>query len=256
MNLLSNAVESLGDEGGPVTIETGTLEIDETNPPPESVLGQPLDAGSYAYLEVRDTGCGMDERTRSRIFDPFFTTKFTGRGLGLAAVLGIVRGHNGAIEIESEPGRGTRFRVLFPHSDFLGEEQAPEPTAADEWRGEGTILVVDDDEGVREVAAETLERAGLTVLRAGSGHQGVEVFRRHREDIRAVFLDRTMPDLSGERVFDEIRRMDPDVAVILMSGYSEERAAEHFDSADLSGFLQKPYVPEALIEKVREALES
>ncbi|MFQ5417524.1 MAG: PAS domain S-box protein [Myxococcota bacterium] len=255
MNLLSNAVEALGDEGGRITIETGALEIDDASGL-QTVLGQPLETGSYAFLEVRDSGCGMDDDTRSRIFDPFFTTKFTGRGLGLAAVLGIVRGHSGAIDLESEPGRGTRFRVLFPCCDSPGETAAPEPLAAGEWRGAGTILVVDDDESVRELTAETLERAGLTVLCAGSGREGVESFRRHRDDIRAVFLDRTMPDLSGERVFDEIRRMDANVAVILMSGYSEERAILHFAAADLSGFLQKPYLPETLIDKVREALEN
>jgi PAS domain S-box-containing protein len=253
MNLLTNAVEAVGEGEGQIAIATGTAEIGR-DAELHTLLGDELAEGTYVYLEVRDTGCGMDSETRSRIFDPFFTTKFTGRGLGLAAVLGIVRGHRGAIEIESEPGRGTRFRVLFPSADALREEFTAD-AAADEWRASGTILVVDDDEAVRELARENLERVGLSVLCARDGREGVETFSRHRDEIRAVFLDRTMPDVSGEEAFDEIRRIRPDARIILVSGYSEDQAARHFAGKDLVGFLQKPFLPETLIEKVRKALE-
>jgi len=223
MNLLTNAVEAVGEGEGRIAIATGTAQIDAPSGR-QTLLGEELPAGTYAYLEVSDTGCGMDADTRSRIFDPFYTTKFTGRGLGLAAVLGIMRGHRGAIEIDSEPGRGTRFRVLFPSASARPAEDAPEAAAGKKWRGSGTILVVDDDEGIRELAEESLRRAGLSVLCASNGREGVETFRKHRDEIRAVLLDRTMPDISGEEAFDEIRRIRPDARIVLVSGYSEERA--------------------------------
>jgi PAS domain S-box-containing protein len=253
MNLLTNAVEAVGEGEGRIAIATGTAEIDASNAH-QTLLGEDLPEGTYAYLEVSDTGCGMDAETRSRIFDPFYTTKFTGRGLGLAAVLGIVRGHRGGIEIDSELGRGTRFRVLFPTASARGEEDAREDSAGTRWRSGGTILVVDDDEGVRELTEETLERAGLSVLCARDGREAVETFRKHQGEIRAVLLDRTMPDMSGEEAFDRIRRVRSDARVVLVSGYSEERAARHFADKDLAGFLKKPFLPETLLERIRGAL--
>jgi len=255
MNLLTNAVEAVGEGEGRIAISTGTTRIDASSRR-EALLGEELAEGTYAYLEVSDTGCGMDADTRSRIFDPFYTTKFTGRGLGLAAVLGIVRGHRGAIEIDSEPGRGTRFRVLFPSASPPRAGDAPPAAHANEWRGSGTILVADDDAGIRELAEESLKRVGLRVLCARDGREAVETFRKHQDEIRAVLLDRTMPDISGEEAFDEIRRVRPDARVVLVSGYSEERAAQHFAATDLAGFLKKPFLPETLIEKIRKAIET
>jgi CheY-like chemotaxis protein/two-component sensor histidine kinase len=254
MNLLTNAAEALGEEEGRIAISTGSIEV-EANGGLESVLGEELPEGTYVYLEVRDSGCGMDPDTRARIFDPFFTTKFTGRGLGLAAVLGIVRGHRGAIEIESEPDRGTRFRVLFPCAGARDEDPAPEPTAADRWRGSGTVLVVDDDQGVRELAQESLQRVGMDVLCAGSGREGVEIFSRRGDEIRAVLLDRTMPGISGETALEEIRKIRLDARVVLISGFSEEQAAQNFADEKFVGFLQKPFPPEMLIKKLREVLD-
>jgi CheY-like chemotaxis protein/two-component sensor histidine kinase len=255
MNLLTNAVEAVGEGVGRITVATGTTRIDAAHAL-DGVVGEELPPGTYVHLEVSDTGCGMDAETRSRIFDPFFTTKFTGRGLGLAAVLGVVRGHGGAIAIESEPGRGTRFRVLFPPAS--GERgEAPAVTApAPHWQGSGTVLVVDDDEGVRDLASETLRRAGMTVLTACDGREGIEVYTRHKDEIGAVFLDRTMPNTSGEDAFDEIRRICPDARIVLVSGYSEEHAAKRFETRDLAGFLQKPFRPEMLIRKLRDALDA
>jgi two-component system cell cycle sensor histidine kinase/response regulator CckA len=250
MNLLTNAVEAVGEGEGRIAIATGTAQVDAASGL-QTPFGEDLPEGTYAYLEVSDTGCGMDDETRSRIFDPFFTTKFAGRGLGLAAVLGIVRGHRGSIEIESEPDRGTRFRVLFPSARAQRAADVPESVAEREWRGSGTILVVDDDEGVRELAEETLKRAGLSVLCASDGRTAVEVFHQHQDEIRAVLLDRTMPDISGEEAFDEIRRIRPDARIVLISGYSQERAMQDFANKDLAGFLQKPFLPQTLIEKIR-----
>ncbi len=254
MNLITNASEAVGDGHGRITLRTGTVDADRVALA-QTYLGDDLEGGIYVYVEVADTGCGMDAETRARIFDPFFTTKFTGRGLGLAAVLGIVRGHKGAIEIESEPGRGTRFRVLFPRSTRPPALGPSEPVDVQEWRGSGVVLVVEDDDGVREFIEVTLKRCGLSVLCAADGREGIELFRRHRDEIRVVLLDRTMPTTSGEEAFDEMRRIRPDARIILVSGYSGEKATEHFAGKGLAGFLQKPFLPQTLLQKVRALLK-
>jgi PAS domain S-box-containing protein len=256
MNLLTNAVESVDEGTGRITIETGTMQIDATTKL-QTEFGDELEYGTYVFLAVSDNGCGMDDETRARIFDPFFTTKFTGRGLGLAAVMGVVRGHGGAIEIASEVGRGSCFRVLFRCSSDDSVELDPEPQADPglEWCGSGTVLVVDDDEAVRELISAGLQRVGFDVLQAADGREGVAVFERHRDEIRAVFLDRTMPDVSGEEAFEAIRRINPEAHVVLASGYSEKQAAESLANRGLVGFLQKPFRLEDLVKKLREALD-
>ena len=162
MNLIINASEALGDKVGDIIASTGVVRADRAYLA-DTLLDDHLPEGRYVYLEVTDTGCGMDKETRSRIFDPFFTTKFTGRGLGLAATLGIVRGHNGAIRLYSEPGQGTAFKVIFPSSEQAASAIEQSPEALEEWHGAGTILIVDDEEGVRFVASKALEKAGFTV---------------------------------------------------------------------------------------------
>jgi CheY-like chemotaxis protein len=254
LNLIINASEAIGDGPGVVTIGAGTIEADRACLD-QTFLGPELPEGSYVYLEVRDSGCGMDEETRSKIFDPFFTTKFTGRGLGLAALLGIVRAHRGAVRVESEPGRGTRFRLLFPcapDSDAATEETIERPH---EWRGSGTILVVDDEEPVRELLGHVLPRCGLSVIMANDGRQAVERFREHAPQIAAVVLDLTMPGIGGLEAFVEMRKIRPDARIILSSGYSAVEVTARFEGKAVDGFLQKPYEPEALIQKLRELLE-
>jgi CheY-like chemotaxis protein len=254
MNLITNATEAVREGAGRITLRTGIVEAEKVDR--QYVVGdfEPT-AGSYVFFEVVDDGCGMDVETRSKIFDPFFTTKFTGRGLGLAAVLGIVRSHGGFIEIDSEVGRGTRFCVLFPAAERAPVAAATWTTPIEDWRGSGTVLVVDDDEGVRELLDVTLRRAGLSVLLARDGREGVDLFRRHADEIRAVVLDRTMPDIGGEDAFDEIRRIRPDARIMLISGYSEERAAWHFIDKGLDAFLHKPFEPRALLERIRRIMD-
>jgi signal transduction histidine kinase len=254
MNLITNASEAIGDEPGRISIRTGTLEADRAHLSQTLQEGE-LPEGTYVYFEVSDTGCGMEAETRARIFDPFFTTRFTGRGLGLAAVLGIVRSHRGAIELDSVSGLGTRFRVLLPRSRRSYPRREPEPLAIETWRGSGTVLLVDDDEGVRELAQDILTGAGLRVLSACDGREAVSVFRKHADEIRVVLLDRTMPASSGEEAFEEIRRIRPDVPVVLVSGYSKESVTDHFAGKNLAGFLHKPFLPATLLVKMRELLE-
>jgi signal transduction histidine kinase/ActR/RegA family two-component response regulator len=255
MNLITNATEAVRDGAGRTVLRTGQIEAEKVES--NFLIGNnELLSDHYVFLEVVDNGCGMDAQTQSKIFDPFFTTKFTGRGLGLAAAVGIVRSHGGAIEIESEVGRGTRFRVLLPSAGHRVLPAAPANTSIENWRARGTVLVVDDDEGVRELVAETLQRAGLTVLLTGDGREAVELFRRQAKEIQVVVLDRTMPNVSGEQAFEEIRRIRPDARIILMSGYSEEQAAWHFVDGGLEAFLHKPFEPMALLERVRRSLEA
>jgi len=254
MNLITNASEAIGDAIGVITLRTGIASADEA-PRVETLEEYDLPACEYVFLEVADTGSGMDEETRARIFDPFFTKKFTGRGLGLAAVQGIVRAHGGTIEVTTAPGEGTTFRVLLPRAAQLAEAPAPELTAPEAWRGSGTILVVDDELFVRDVMAKILTHAGFTVLTAAEGRSGLEVFREHADEIIAVLLDMTMPKMSGQEVFRELRQINPNVPVILTSGYGEPDATGGFDGEALAGFIHKPFELDTFIAKVRHALE-
>jgi len=251
MNLVINGAEAIGDQRGTVLVTTGLQAIDEFYV--QSLFsGEGIEPGSYVYLEVHDTGCGMDEATKMRIFDPFFTTKFTGRGLGLAAVMGIVRGHKGAIKVYSSPGKGTTFKVFFPASDAAAVGPAPEVMS---FRGEGLALVIDDDQGVREAASRLLEYFGFRVLQAVDGRHGSDVFREHASEIVVVLLDMTMPEMNGEETFRELRRMRPEVPVILSSGYNEIEATRRFTAKGLAGFLQKPFTPKELTQKLALALK-
>ncbi len=257
MNLVTNASEAIGDREGAVTISTGVVWADRDYLT-STYLDEDLPEGFYVYVEVSDTGCGMDPETQKRIFDPFFSTKFTGRGLGLAAVLGIVRGHRGAIKVYSEPGKGSTFKVLLPCANRPGAgRRQPPPSAVGgiEWSGSGTVLVVDDEEAVRSLARTALEERGLRVLTAADGREAVDVFRRHAGEIDLVVLDMTMPGMGGEETFGELRRIRPDVRVILSSGYNEQEAVNRFAGKGLAGFLHKPYRPSELVERVRQLLE-
>lgn len=253
MNLIINASEAIGDSSGVIAISTGAMHCDRAYLA-DTCLDEQLPEGLYVYLEVADTGCGMSEETRAKVFDPFFTTKFTGRGLGLSAVMGIVRGHRGAIKCYSELGKGTTFKVLFPASPALA--RAPDPVAAgdDGWRGQGTVLVVDDEESIRALAREMFVQMGFDVLMAEDGRRAVELFRGDPGKIRLVLLDMTMPHLDGEETFRELRRLRGNIPTILTSGYNEQTATSRFAGKGLAGFIQKPYRFEDLRTVVRKVL--
>jgi CheY-like chemotaxis protein len=192
----------------------------------------------------------MPPEVKARIFEPFYTTKFTGHGLGLAAVLGIVRSHHGTIKVYSEPGRGTTFKLLFPSIDdsvLAGEKPADDVSA---WRGKGLALVVDDEETVRAVTARTLESFGFTPLTASDGAEGVRVFREHASELRLVLLDLTMPHMDGEETFREFHRINADVPVVLMSGFTEKDTIDRFAGKRLAGFIQKPFERKRLQAKI------
>jgi two-component system cell cycle sensor histidine kinase/response regulator CckA len=260
MNLVSNAAEALGRDGGTLVVRTGTIEADR-GLLDSLVVVDDLPAGQYVFLEVRDTGAGMDEAVLARVFDPFFTTKFTGRGLGLAAVLGIVRGHRGGIRVESQPGFGTTVKVLLPSSHLKPAAAAAEAVApakeveGEDLEAEGTVLLVDDEEGVRSMAHRMLERLGFKVLTAVDGIEAVDAFRRHHDEIRLVLLDMTMPRMDGVEAFRALRAIRPDVKVILTSGYSEQMAAEQVGENGPAAFLQKPYRPADLVHKIDDVLD-
>ena len=254
MNLITNASDAIGDRSGVITVTTGVLTADPAYIA-DMYMDSDLPGGFYVYIEVSDTGCGMDEETRKKIFDPFFTTKVAGRGLGLAALLGIVRGHRGTIKLYSEVGRGTTFKILFPAAGEPAEVSIVKPMQADQWRGTGLVLVADDEELVREAATMILEAVGFQVLAVEDGRECVRVFRTRADDVCLVLLDMTMPHMGGEETFRELRRIRPDVRVVLSSGYNEQEATSSFAGKGLAGFIQKPYSPRQLVEMVRGTLE-
>jgi PAS domain S-box-containing protein len=251
MNLVINAAEAIGDQSGVITISTGLIHVDRAYLTC-TLMDADLPEGDYVFLEVSDTGCGMTRETQARIFDPFYTTKFTGRGLGLAAVLGIVRGHRGALKVYSEVGRGTTFKILFPAATGSGETGEASATAASAWRGQGIVLVVDDEPSMRSTAARMMEKLGLVPVLASDGRQALEAFRAEPDRFSLVLLDLTMPDMDGEQTFTELRRLRPEVRVILMSGFNAQEAMVRFPGKGLASFLQKPFT----VDSLRSVLQS
>jgi two-component system, cell cycle sensor histidine kinase and response regulator CckA len=253
MNLVVNGAESIPEgQPGILAVATSVQSIGAESSRGWTA-GAGIQPGLYAALEVRDTGCGMDPETQSKIFDPFFTTKFSGRGLGLSAALGIVRGHKGAIHVRSTPGQGTTFQVLLPASPRAAVKAGPEPRRTD-LRGAGTILVADDEAFVRGAAKSALERQGYRVLLAENGRRAVDLLRGHAE-VGLVLLDLTMPVLGGEEALRELRRVRPQVKIVLSSGFNEAEAIQRFAGQRLSGFIQKPYTAAQLAEKIKTVLE-
>jgi two-component system cell cycle sensor histidine kinase/response regulator CckA len=255
MNLVINAAEAIGDNPGSATVTTGEQQIAEGETAGTTVGADPVTPGTYVFFEVADTGSGMDEATVARIFDPFFTTKFTGRGLGLSAALGIVRGHQGYIQVTSSPGRGSTFRVLLP----AGRENAalePVQERKEDLTGSGVILLVDDEDLVRGAAAAMLEYLGYTVLEAANGEEAIELFQRNLSRIILVIVDLSMPVLNGEECLRRLKSIKPHVPVLLSSGFSETGAARRFQAAGVATYLQKPYNTQHLAERVKAALRS
>jgi PAS domain S-box-containing protein len=234
MNLVLNGAEAVGERPGTVVVETGLASQDTVT------------------LRVTDTGHGMDEATKAKIFDPFFTTKFTGRGLGLAAVLGIVRAHKATIDVRSAVGQGSTFTVRFPACEDAARRGGARSDP--EYRGSGQVLVIDDDDGTRRVTCRMLGYLGFSALEAADGQLGVEMFRSHADSIRLVILDMTMPNMTGEETLERLRAISANVPVLLASGFSEVEVSRRFGTGAISGFLQKPFTPSTLAAKIRDIL--
>lgn len=255
MNLVLNASEAIGERSGIISIRTSVVQATHDYLE-RAAFGEDVEEGRYLCLEVSDTGAGIDQAMLARIFDPFFTTKFTGRGLGLAAVMGIVRGHKGAIKVYSEPGRGTTFKLLFPAQEMLATPPDPIVHAGMSRKYEGTILVVDDEEAVRAVAVRILRNAGFKVVVADDGSKGVEQVRNSAEPFVAVLLDLTMPQMDGEEAFRLMRELRPDLRVIVMSGFNEQDTTHRFVGRGLAGFVPKPFTAEMLLGKINAVLRN
>lgn len=250
MNLLTNAADAMVTAGGSIRVSTGVMYADRDY---LSLTYVPSDApeGTFVFLEVSDTGKGMDQATLERIFDPFFTTKFTGRGLGLAAALGIMKGHHGAIKVESNPGHGTTIRILLPPTTKLITQQTIEakPSAIPTNRGTHCILIVDDDPLVRQLACACLQSVGYTTIDAEDGASALELLK-HNPLIAVVLLDLTMPGMNGPEIMWAMREAGLPTPVVLTSGYAEQEAVEALGEIGPSGFVQKPYTPDALIHEI------
>ena len=251
MSLVVNAGEALGEKAGLITISTGVVQAGRADFA-AAHLAPELPEGEYVFLEVADTGSGISPEARDKIFDPFFSTKFTGRGLGLAAVLGIVRGHRGAIRVSSQPGAGSTFRVLLPSTGQPSlQTEFPFSAAA---RTNRLVLVVDDEESVRSATRRMLENLGYDVLTASDGFEAVEQVRVSGPQLCAVLLDLTMPRMDGAEAFLEMRALQPALRVLLMSGFAEQQALARFAGQGLTGFLQKPFKPDRLRDALHAAL--
>jgi signal transduction histidine kinase/CheY-like chemotaxis protein len=249
MNLVINAAEAIEESGGTVRIVTQLVEADTAVP---GIAQTPLPPGQYVRFDVIDSGCGITPATMNRIFDPFFSTKTNGHGLGLSAALGIIQAHGGALQVESQVGQGSHFRVFLPASTQA--ETAPPTTSRLNGRLQGCILVIDDEPVVRQVVKEGLETLGAQVLTAENGPAGIELYRQHHQTIDVVLLDMIMPGMNGRQTFPHLQNINPHLKVILSSGYSEGETVQAFGSQDILIFLQKPYRFEKLATLIQTAL--
>ncbi|HEX9082532.1 MAG TPA: ATP-binding protein, partial [Holophagaceae bacterium] len=253
MNLVTNASEAIGEEvSGLITVRTGLQTVDESTHA-GLVPTLPIPSGRYVTLEVSDTGCGMTPEVRERIFDPFFTTKFTGRGLGLSAMLGILRSHHGSLKVYSEVGRGSVFKLFLP-AQGVGEEEGPAFPSEGVWQGRGVLLLVDDEPSARAVARGLAQAYGFQVLEAADGQEALGLFELRHRELAVVLMDLTMPHLDGRQTFLRMHAIDPSVPVVLTSGYSEEDVVADFLGRGLAGFLPKPYQRDQFLGVLKQAL--
>lgn len=240
VNLVINASDALNGLPGTIEIATWLVWADE-NYFADAVLQPKLPVGNYCCLAVSDTGMGMDKRTVERIFDPFFTTKFVGRGMGLPAALGIVRSHQGALKIFTEIGAGTAVRVFLPLAEASVSRRSTEEWGDSQWSDSGLVLLVDDEEPVRRAAARFLRRIGYSVIEAINGTEGYERFMSNRSQLRAVIMDLTMPGMDGGSLCTEIRKVEPSMPILLMSGYSRNEVMQRVNSPQDLPFMPKPF---------------
>ncbi|HKI61949.1 MAG TPA: PAS domain S-box protein [Mariprofundaceae bacterium] len=257
LNLLTNAAEAIGDDKGEIELTTGVLELGEKDLQDfEGADG--MQPGEFVFLEVTDSGCGIKPEDMKHLFEPFFTTKFTGRGLGMSAILGILRSHHGGIQIQSSLGKGTMVRVLIP-AKAHAMEAAPQVETVTQagqgrWQGSGIVLIVDDELTLRDMAGKMLKRMGFESVSVENGSKALELLAERQAAFRVVLLDLTMPGLSGAEVLVEIRRLYPGLKVIVSTGYGQHALGEHFQSCEPDGFVPKPYRYQQLMEVMLKVL--
>lgn len=252
LNLVLNGAEAIGDQEGEVSVRVRVRDVADAELV-QKYAGFSLPRRRYTEVEVRDTGSGMDVETVQRIFDPFFTTKFMGRGLGLAAALGIVRAHGGGIAVQSEQGKGSTFTVLLPAEQDVAAPMTVSDSITESARGEGLVLVVDDEVAIRSLIQHALEELGYTVLSAEHGAQALELFERSADEIVLVLLDLVMPVLDGPEAAVRMHELNPDVPIIVTSGIADEDALRRFGEVRIGGFLPKPFAPDQLAQAVAMA---
>ena len=255
MNLLLNGADAIGTQPGSIAVTTALRQIQGDEGIYWRWTGKPLSPGAYVELLIQDTGCGMDGSTLDKIFDPFFTTKFTGRGLGLASVLGIVRTHEGGMYVTSKLGQGTTFRMLFPVAEVsVSNENKPPSNLVPVDLEDKTVLIVDDEDDVREVTSEILQLSGLQTLTAANGMAALRLYAQHREQIDLVLLDLSMPGMTGEQVVKALWEIKPSLPIVLLSGYDEHEVSRRLGENRQMAFLQKPYTVEAIIATIEQQL--
>jgi len=256
MNLIINASEAIGTEHGEIkvslartTVLAGQVDRDYN--------GKIIPPGGYICLEVADNGCGMDEHTRWRIFEPFYTTKFTGRGLGMSAVLGIITSHSGALQLHSQLGQGTTFKVYLPvpKKGSTEDDSHLQSISSVPWQGSGTILLVEDEDQVRLIAKALLNKIGYTVLEAVNGKEALELYQRNATVINLVMTDMGMPVMDGYELFSELKKLNPELPIIVSSGYGDSEVGSRIGTDNIAGLISKPYGPEQLREVLKNALE-
>jgi len=254
MNLIINAADAIGDNNGAIRVAL-TKMTSMPNREECDFFGSTIPAGSYACLEVSDSGCGMDDETQCRVFEPFFTTKFTGRGLGMSAVLGIITSHNGALQLSSRPGAGTDFNIYLPLCSTPGAvftEPADRPV--DQAQQNGTILLVDDEKSLRIIGSSMLKRMGFSTITASNGREALEILSKRDSGIDLVLLDMIMPEMGGVEAYHELRKLSADLPVVMCSGYSIEGFSLDLDKDKHAGCIQKPYKPDQLRDVIVKVL--
>ena len=244
LNLFVNAADAMP-AGGKLVLKTSNVTHNDI----KSKEYHPV-PGGYIRLTVSDTGIGMDEKVRQRIFDPFFSTKETGKGtgLGLASVYGIIKNHNGYIEVQSQKGHGSQFSIFLPGS--VKQVQTTTESAPEIIKGRGTILIVDDEEMVLDVGGRVLKKLGYTVLESNNGRNAVELYKKLQDKINLVVLDIVMPEMGGAEVYDRLKEINPQVKVLLSSGYSIDDQAREIMERGCDDFIQKPFSMKAMSDKI------
>jgi CheY-like chemotaxis protein len=255
MNLILNAAEAIGEAQGVVLVSLAKTVI-EPGQSDVDYFGKAIPPGGYLVMEVTDNGCGMDEETMRRIFEPFYTTKFTGRGLGMSAVHGIITAHKGALQLASQAGQGTAFKVYLPAQISTVAEENSAPLAAEEqWKGSGTILLAEDEVLITVILKDMLEELGFTVITATNGKEALELYQKNAADITMVVTDIGMPIMNGYEMFSELKKLNPKLPIIISSGFGDKEVTTTIPRDAVAGMLSKPYNFELLKKVLRGVLE-